>query len=71
MKQQNKFTTGQEQTSQNRAANSGELNFENAEDLLRHDAAQTLVPPDIARRLSESIAQEPAPRQSWWRKLLS
>jgi hypothetical protein len=76
MKEQNKFSTArhqeQEQAAESQAAanNTGPLEFQNAEDLLRHDAAQTAVPPEIARRLSQSIAQaKPAPRP-WWRKLL-
>jgi hypothetical protein len=74
MKQQNKFSTGrhQEQAAgeQTAANNSGGLEFQNAEELLRHDAAQTAVPPEIARRLSQSIAQSATPRRPWWRKLL-
>ncbi len=40
------------------------------EDLLRHDAAQTPVPPNVAGRLRESLAREPRPAASWWRRLL-
>jgi hypothetical protein len=74
MKPQNKFSTGrhQEQAAgeQSAANSSGALEFQNAEELLRHDAAQTAVPPEIARRLSQSIAQSAPPRRPWWRKLL-
>ena len=72
MKEQNKFSTGrhQEQAAESQAANSAPLEFQSAEELLRHDAAQTAVPPEIARRLSQSIAQSAAPRRPWWRKLL-
>jgi hypothetical protein len=73
MKPQNKFTTGrhQEQAAESQtAANSAQLEFKSAEELLRHDAAQTAVPPEIARRLSKSIAEAPPPRRAWWRKLL-
>jgi hypothetical protein len=74
MKQQNKFSTGrrQEQAAESQAAhsggNSGGLEFQSAEELLRHDAAQTAVPPEIARRLSQSIAQSAPPRRPWWRR---
>jgi len=44
--------------------------FASAEELLRHDASQTIVPPAIAERLSQSIQNEPKPAQSWWRRLL-
>ena len=72
MKEQNKFSTGrhQEQAAESQAANAGPLEFQSAEELLRHDAGQTAVPPDIARRLSQSIAQSPAPRRPWWRRLI-
>lgn len=44
--------------------------FHTTEAMLQHDAAQTPVPPAIARRLRDSIAQEnPAPRP-WWRRIL-
>jgi hypothetical protein len=74
MKPQNKFSTGQHQeqaaAGHQTTAKSGALEFQTAEDLLRHDAAQTAVPPEIARRLSQSIAQSALPRRAWWRKLL-
>ena len=76
MKQENKFSTGrqQEQSAESQAANSAGnsrgLEFQSPEELLRHDAAQTAVPPEIARRLSQSIAQPPPPRRPWWRRLL-
>ena len=75
MKEQNKFSTGrhQEQAAESQAAaNSanagGGMEFQSAEELLRHDAAQTAVPPEIARRLSQSIAQSSTPRRPWWRR---
>lgn len=48
--------------------------FSTAEEMLRYDAAQTEVPPGIARRLAESTNNsepDPAPEadRSWWRKL--
>ena len=75
MKEQNKFSTGrhQEQADESQAANSaggGGMEFQSAEELLRHDAAQTEVPPEIARRLSQSIAQSSPPRRPWWRRWL-
>lgn len=43
--------------------------FASVEELLRHDAAQTSVPPAVAARLQESISREPSPNTSWWRRL--
>jgi hypothetical protein len=72
MKEQNKFSTGRlrEELAHAQAAQTCELEFQTVEELLRHDAAQTAVPPEIARRLSQSIAQPAPPRRSWWRRLL-
>jgi hypothetical protein len=44
--------------------------FTSVEEMLRHDALHTPVPPAIAQRLQESVGQLPAPsRESWWRKI--
>jgi hypothetical protein len=45
------------------------LEFGSAEEMLRHDALHTPVPPSIGRRLQESLARLPAARSSWWRRL--
>ena len=44
--------------------------FASTEELLRHDAAQTQVPPVIAERLTQSIAKLPGKPQSWWQRWL-
>lgn len=44
--------------------------FSSVEEMLRHDALHTPVPPSIASRLQQSVAQLPArPTRSWWRRL--
>ena len=43
--------------------------FSNSDELLRFDAAQTSVPPEIAQRLQKSAAQIPPPPRSWWKNL--
>ena len=45
--------------------------FSSVEEALQHDAANTVVPPGIAVRLNESIAKEPKPEKSWWRKIFT
>ena len=56
---------GQQQTQQPAV-----LEFATVEELLRHDASNTPLPPTIARRLEDSVNQSPAPtRRSWWRRL--
>ena len=39
------------------------------EEMLRHDSANTIVPPDIARRLQQSTADLPPPNRSWWKRI--
>jgi len=72
MKHQSKFSTNQqqEQAAELHAAQKAAQEFESVEQLIRHDARQTLPPPSIARRLHESIGQSDAPRRAWWRRLL-
>lgn len=46
------------------------LDFETPEAMLRHDAAHTIVPPQVRDRVMESVAREtrdhnPAP---WWKR---
>jgi len=60
----------QEQTAQGQQAQKAPLEFSTAEEALRHDAAQTDLPPAIAERLRDSIAREPKPAASWWKRLL-
>ncbi len=71
MKQETKLSTGQQQehSAETKTTNSTALNFDSAEQLLRYDAAQTPVPPEIARRLNKSVAESPPPRRPWWRRL--
>ena len=43
--------------------------FASAEEMLRHDALHTPVPPTIAHRLQASLGHAPAPASpSWWRR---
>jgi hypothetical protein len=46
------------------------LTFETPEEMLRHDAAHTPVPPQMRERVMRSISQEPVqpnPRP-WWKR---
>jgi hypothetical protein len=44
--------------------------FATVEELLRHDAQQTPVPPALTQRLQASLKQlPPAARRAWWRRL--
>lgn len=44
--------------------------FESAEDMIRHDAAHTPVPPGLRGRMMNSIAQEARENTStpWWKR---
>ena len=42
--------------------------FATPEEMLRHDALHTPVPPAIAQRLQASLAELPTPGGSWWRR---
>ncbi len=53
---------------QQQKAESAGLEFASPEEMLRHDALHTPVPPAIAHRLRESIRDLPVPPRSWWRR---
>jgi hypothetical protein len=57
--QKNALQTWQQQTG---------LEFASVEDMLRYDAAHTAPPDSVAERLAGSIAREPRPIRSWWRR---
>lgn len=46
------------------------LQFETVDEMLRHDARQTRVPPALAQRIREAVAREQPPRAPWWRRVL-
>ena len=71
MKRQSKLTSRQseqeQQLSHQQAEQHAGLEFPSVEEMLRHDARHTPVPPNIAHRLQESIG--PVPERPWWRRL--
>lgn len=58
--------SAQQQTQQTQAA----LEFEHAEEVLRHDRAQHPPPETLASRLKASVAATPPPPRPWWRRWL-
>jgi hypothetical protein len=73
MKRRIRLNTGQKaeqdlQASQADQTGANYTEFANPEELLRHDALHTPVPPSIARRLKESLGPLPPPSSPWWRK---
>ncbi len=72
MKRESKLTQEeQEQVAAERreTQTSSAREFASVEDMLRHDALHTPVPPTIAQRLVESVKQLPPPSsRGWWRR---
>ena len=42
--------------------------FATPEEMLRHDALHTPIPPAVAHRLEQSLANVPPPPKTWWRR---
>ena len=74
MKQENKLTQKEQEqlaAEQQQTLSPSAREFASVEEMLRHDALHTLVPPTIASRLEESLKQSPPPpERAWWRRLL-
>ena len=74
MKQQSKFSAEQQQSQQagaeQRVQTPAAREFAGPEELLRFDAARTVVPAAIAQRLQKSTGDMPAPKSSWWKRWL-
>ncbi len=78
MKPQQKLTSQQQQEQQTHAVEqqqhgleSAPLEFSSVDEMLRHDALHTPVPPSVEQRLQESLNQSPTPpRSPWWKRLL-
>jgi hypothetical protein len=72
MKRQNRLTSqtqaGEESLATKQTESERALQFATVEDLLRHDALHTPVPPRIAHRLEESIGKSAPPLRPWWRR---
>jgi hypothetical protein len=69
MKQHSKLSQKQEHVAEQTAHMHAAEEFSNSDELLRFDAAQITVPPEIAQRLQKSAAQIPPPPRSWWKNL--
>ena len=62
-------TEEQQSLTEHQAAKQETKEFGSVEELLRHDAQHTPVPPRVGHRLAESLAQSP-PVRPWWKRLL-
>ncbi len=74
MKHQSKLTKQEQEqlaAEQQQKQASAAQEFATVEEMLRHDALHTPVPPNIAHRLNESVRNlPPPPSRAWWRRLL-
>jgi hypothetical protein len=71
MKRQSKLTPQEELAAQEQQTQkAAPLEFAGVEELLRHDAEHTPVPPTIAQRIIESIEKAEAAPRPWWRRWL-
>ena len=71
MKRQTSHTSQeQEQFSHTETHHSSAREFASAEDALREDFRQTVVPPVIEQRLCKSIEKLPKPGKPWWKRLM-
>jgi hypothetical protein len=70
MKQQTKLSEKSEQVVEQQSQQQSAKEFESSDELLRFDAAQVSVPPEIAQRLQKSAAHiKPPAARSWWKNL--
>ncbi len=70
MKHHTKLTQKQEHVVEQQSQQQAAKEFENSDELLRFDATQVSVPPEIAQRLQKSAAHiKPPAARSWWKNL--
>jgi hypothetical protein len=70
MKQQSKLSREQQQHAEvHQTQKQAGQEFASAEELLRFDAAQTAVPPQIGEKLKRSAAKIEPPKAGWFKRL--
>jgi hypothetical protein len=70
MKQHTKLSSEQQHIETHPTQSQAAREFATADELLRFDAAHTIVPPQIAERLKQSAQNIPPAPRSWWRNFL-
>lgn len=71
MKQHSKLDQKQEQVVEQQTQQQAAREFENSDELLRFDAAQTTVPPEIAERLKRTTRSVSPPKAGWFKRLFN
>ena len=69
MKQQTKLSQEQQAAETQQTRQPAGREFASVNEMIRFDAAQTSVPPEVARRLKKSTDSEPAADRKWWRRI--
>jgi len=73
MKRQNRLTARmqarEQETTEHQAQQQSAREFTSVEEMLRHDALHTPVPPAVAYRLQQSTVRLQPPATSWWRRV--
>ena len=68
MKQQSKLSQEQQHAAAHQSQSQAGQEFSSAEELLRFDAAQTVVPPTIEQRLKATTTNAAQPPKTGWFK---
>jgi hypothetical protein len=68
MKQQSKLSQEQQNAETQQSRQPAGREFASVDEMIRFDAAQTSVPPEIARRLKKSTDAEPNHDRTWWQR---
>jgi hypothetical protein len=68
MKRQTKLSQEQQHAETQQTRQPVGREFASVDEMLRFDAEQTPVPPEIAQRLKKSTDAEPAADRAWWRR---
>ena len=71
MKHQSKLSQEQQYIAEHQAVQQTGREFASAEEVLRHDATQTTVPPEIAKRLKRSTANLPPQKGGWFKRFFN
>jgi hypothetical protein len=71
MKQRTKLTQEQQHAAAHQSQSQAGQEFSSAEELLRFDAAQTAVPPQIADKLKRTTSQAAPPKTGWFKRLFN
>ncbi len=71
MKQQTKLSSEQTHVETQSTQTQAAREFASADELLRFDAAQTVVPPQIGERLKNSTTSLVQPKTGWFKRLFN